>query len=139
MSKTLLYRIQDAKGEGPFKAGFSKRWLDNRTDEERPVGLLLQDPKAVLNAIHARPFADSIGFACRSLEQLSLWFSHRERQRLHAFGYKAVEIDADGILLGNEAEVIFHRAKRLNVDVRYIPIMGIPHDAAAKTQTGISV
>lgn len=91
---TAVYRIQDRDGRGPWKPGFSRRWVEDRADHDvlRPwfeeFGRV--DKLAIVG------FA--IGCGCRTVEQLQRWFTPSEYATLLQFGYRAVRLDVGRIL-----------------------------------------
>lgn len=105
-----VYRIQDKDGRGPFKPGFSHRWVEDRPDHDNLIPWF-----AEFGAIHLKMERRCRGgSACLSQEQLRRWFTKSEYETLLALGYEAVEIEADRILAQSEIQCFFECQKPLN-------------------------
>lgn len=103
-NKVTVYRIQDGQGRGPFKPGFSHRWVVGRPDHD-----------------NLRPWAEEVGVAflarasknyhfacgCQTTEHLQRWFTKEEYATLLRFGYRAVKIEADAILAETKTQLVF--------------------------------
>lgn len=90
--KTIVYRIQDKEGRGPFKPGYTETWLDSdRT----------YFPKApIREQLWIQKIADPelrLAFACETIEQIKNWVSKTEYERLKKDGYNVVKIAVDKI------------------------------------------
>ena len=102
---TILYRVQDADGRGPWKPGLSNSWVD----ESRTFF-----PEILTDVFRIRlPKSGYHGYACSSIPQLRLWFSPTEYATLSAFGYYAV-ITSGSIIAASETQVLFTRKIPLN-------------------------
>jgi len=89
-----IYRIQDKQGRGPFKPGFSDKWLEDRDDWDA-----LKPWYDEMGPVHRLGIAGmSMGIGCRSLDQLRRWFSAGEYLTLLRHGYQAVGMNAGRIL-----------------------------------------
>lgn len=113
-----LYRVQDGDGRGPWKPGFSGRWVDTNSSQK------LQEDVVSAFGLGWRdeiPAGWHCGCACRTLEALLAWFTPVEMRRLEGFGYAPVVIDADAIIRENSDQVIFARRKRLDKGVIALP------------------
>ena len=77
---TTVYRVQDQEGRGPFKPGFSDRWCEHRLrpDMAPLLGKALEVHRRKMIKRNLRHW----GYACKSLEQLGLWFNQTETDRL---------------------------------------------------------
>ncbi len=115
-----IYRIQDAAGRGPWKPGFSDKWVADRLESEyaKLVPWIYEVGPVHLDAI----FGAHVGCGCRSLEQLRLWFLPVEYKKLLEFGYKAVQMSAGRILGESEIQCVFERASPLNEDVQEVEL-----------------
>ena len=115
-----IYRIQDADGRGPWKPGFSHRWVADRPESEyaRLVPWIEEMGPVHRNAL----YGTHTGCGCRSLEQLRLWFLPVEYKKLLDFGYKAVQLSAGRILGESEIQCVFERAAPLNQDVQEVEL-----------------
>lgn len=106
---TIVYRIQDADGRGPFKPGFSHRWTEDRPDHENLVPWFVD-----LGRMDLRMIAGMAGgTACRTLEQLRRWFTPSEYATLQRFGYQAVQLEAGRIIGESGIQLFFERCRPL--------------------------
>lgn len=120
--KSKVYRIQDAHGRGPWKPGFSQKWVRKTPDYELVpwyVDWVGFNPTLEISA------KEVAGTGCRTIEQLKRWFNHDEYHTLRILGYRSVEIEVDRILRGNNKQVVFARGKPLNEDVVIFDLYGI--------------
>lgn len=100
-----VFRIQDADGRGPFRPGFSPRWIEKDSSIQPPdetVFDLLQVSELLT--------LDSLlhhGTGCTSLLQLKTWFTPAEVKRLRHFGYFPVQLEVDHIVAAGKHQVLF--------------------------------
>jgi hypothetical protein len=120
MMSEVVFRVQDIRGRGPFKPGFSMKWAD----EDFSPGLL---PLPTFMEEFGHDVIDRLGkpgerfgSAVRSPEQLSRWFSPTEQRRLHDFGYRPVKMVADRILAESTNQVLIARKRPFYRDVSII-------------------
>jgi hypothetical protein len=111
-----LWRIQDGEGRGPFKPGFSHKWIDTRRTgvaaELPPIYEALGvAPGELWRLIPERMHA---GCACRSAEELAIWFSRSERRRLWRYGYRIVVFEPDLVLAEPPHQVVFAQFRPLS-------------------------
>lgn len=113
----IVYRIQDADGRGPWRPGFSHKWVEDRTDDEFlalvPWTLQFDTRKIVrehLVGMH-------LGCGCLTLEQMQRWFRPSEYETLLRYGYRAIRMDDVRVLAQSDIQCVFLRAKPLNKDV----------------------
>ncbi|MFB2668915.1 hypothetical protein ACE02U_09010 [Shewanella xiamenensis] len=107
--KEFVYRIQDKQGRGPFKPGFTLKWLQQ---EKNLPPYFLEFPD--LNLQTETNQNDFIGCACLNLDQLRKWFTPHEYQILKKLGFKLVRLEADKILRRSENQCVFSRTKRFD-------------------------
>jgi len=90
--KVSVYRIQDKEGRGPFKPGYTEKWLDaDRTYfPKAPIREQLWIKKIADPDLH-------LAFVCETVEQLKNWVSATEYARIKEDGYSAVKITVDKI------------------------------------------
>lgn len=110
--RVIVYRVQDADGRGPWKPGFSIKWVDRQSVHPLPADVVTAFGLGWRNEI---PDGWACGCACLSMEALREWILPIERERLTAFGYAPVAMYADAIIRRNDDQVIFARKKRLTV------------------------
>ena len=106
-----VFRVQDKDGRGPWKPGFSERWVEDRPEEE--FAALKPWPMEFGNVLRGAIVGMSLGCGCRSLEQLRRWFTPTEYQTLRDYGYRAVKLEAGRILAESDIQCVFERAKPL--------------------------
>lgn len=80
-----IFRIQDKDGRGPWKPGFSHRWLDADGPPLPPaITATLRD----FHGIAAKAHAKGMHIGCAVWEgKLSEWVTGAEWERLKGFGY----------------------------------------------------
>lgn len=122
-SKEFVYRVQDMDGRGPWKPGFSHRWVEDRPEHE--FAALMPGPlefAAVIRSVILRSRGANIGYGCRSLKQLRRWFTAGEHATLIQFGYQVVRMKVDRILAESEIQCVFERAEPLRKNVEAIEL-----------------
>ena len=103
---TVIYRIQDRYGRGPWKPGFSRQWVEDREDLDN-----LAPMKVDINKVHLRNACGyAMGFGCKTTAELRRWITPGEYEKLKEFGYRAVRMKVDGILQEDDTQVLFERA-----------------------------
>lgn len=115
-NSVVIYLIQDKLGRGPFRPGFSARWVVGRADldnlkpyyEEMPNTSRLLIDATILN----------FGCGCRTIAQLRRWFIKKEYDALLKFGYQAVYMRAQQIIAESKTQCVFSRSKPLFKDVK---------------------
>lgn len=120
----VVFRVQDRAGRGPWKPGFSSRWVEDREDHDN----LAPWPYELGDA----PLRDHIsgmamGCGCLSLEQLRRWFTPSEYRTLQKHGYRAVKMTVGRVLASSEIQCVFERVKPLREDVE--PVELYPQNA----------
>lgn len=108
-----VFRIQDAEGRGPWRPGFSHRWVEDRPDHAN-----LHPWMAEFGPVHLRALVgEHFGCGCMTAEQLRRWFTPSEYSTLLRYGYRCVLVDADRVLAFSDIQCVFTRAKPLALDV----------------------
>lgn len=102
-----VVRVQAADGRGPWRPGWSHRWID----DDAPVGRLTETvmdivPAAVLMSL---PTDMAWGCACRSVDALMAWFTPREREVLAGYGYHPVRLRVDVVLAESAWQIVVGR------------------------------
>ncbi|MEM9717331.1 MAG: hypothetical protein AAF826_12525 [Pseudomonadota bacterium] len=102
----MLLRMQDANGRGPWKPGFSDKWVDNNRRFDLPA---LQEDFGVDFA----PMVDAafnrglhLGTAVKGQEKFNMWFTPSERVKLAMFGYRIVDASSCEVLGETNWQVI---------------------------------
>ena len=109
----IVYRIQDGDGRGPWKSGFSHRWVEDRPDHDNLPPWVVEFGRVDLK----RFTWEHVGSGCLTLEQLRRWFTESEYKSLLRYGYRAVRMDVDRLLGKSETQCVFGRVKPLNEDI----------------------
>lgn len=106
-----IYRIQDDKGRGPFKPGFTIKWNEGREDMANLEPFYCEWPG--FDPVAEKEPDEHVGCGCTSLEQLRRWFTETEYNRLRILGFKAVRLDVDRYLRSSEIQTVFARKRAL--------------------------
>lgn len=100
-----LYRFQDAEGRGPWRPGFSHRWIDpDKDDSECPP--MMQEFPRWQRAVRAARHLPYIGCCVIGEAGIRRWFTDDEIQRLLAFGFRLVDASALTPICVGAAQVI---------------------------------
>jgi len=104
--KTIIHRVQDRAGRGPYRPGYSYLWCDStRNLEERPDVFR----EFGYEIIRQAPRKARLGSGFRSVEGLTWWFSKGELEELDRRGYFPVYMEVDGVLGETSRQLIFYR------------------------------
>jgi hypothetical protein len=105
----VAFRVQAADGRGPWRPGFSHRWID----EEAPVGRLTETVMDLMPIHELRSLPSSMvyGSACRTLPALLDWFTPVERDRLAHLGFHPVRLNADIVLAESRWQMLIGRTR----------------------------
>ena len=124
-----VYRVQDKDGRGPWKPGFSHRWVEDRDDHDVLIPWYQEFGRVERLAIAGM----HLGCGCRTIEQLRRWFTLKEYKKLVEFGYRAVSMGCGRALGESDIQVVFERSRPLREAVTpislYPAVIG-PEDAA---------
>ncbi len=104
MSK-LVYRVQDAQGRGPWRPGFSEKWVTFRNDLENLPPFYLENP----DALNSLPPNMHYGCGCTTLERLRRWILKEEYETLLAHSFRCVALVVDA-MVETPTQVLFARA-----------------------------
>lgn len=109
MSRIFVYRVQASDGRGPWRPGFSERWIDN----DAPVGRLSETIMDLMPIRELRSLPDTMhyGCACRTLTGLRDWFTAIEIARLESLGFYPVRINVDQILAESPWQMLVGRVR----------------------------
>lgn len=119
MTATVIYRVQDAEGRGPYRPLFSQHWVDADHDERNPP-LEKEFPWLTLAHFRLRARNDAYGFGFRTLEKLARWFSQSECIRLEAVGFNVVAMRVQELIAEGEVQVLFWRCMPLRQQARLV-------------------
>lgn len=121
--KLTVYRIQDKKGRGPYKPGFSHRWTDEAgLEDARPS--VMEEFGWDFGA-KAAP-GQSVGCAFRSIDQLKRYFTSLEIHRLYSLGYAITKMEIDTVLHESEKQLVIARNKPLHSGVKRLHLIVTP-------------
>lgn len=127
MTSRVVYRIQDADGRGPWRPGFSQRWVEDRPEVEFAV---LKPWPLEFGPVHLKSlYGMHLGCGCVSIEQLRRWFTQTEYERLRSFGYRAVRMRVGRVLAESDIQCVFERSKPLSVDVELVELYQLEQPA----------
>jgi len=84
-----FYRIQNARGEGPFYPGITRKWIDESID--RPKAPIQEQ----MRLLRDRKEGVFYCYACETIDDLRFWFSETEYKKLKKLGYFAYRVDAE--------------------------------------------
>ena len=103
-----IYRIQDKDGRGPWKPGFSDKWVRQQPDYSLIPWMF------TMGQVHLKAEPDEIcGCGCLTKEQLRRWILKSEYELLLRYGYKAVKLK--GRVLGEDInQCVFAKRQPLN-------------------------
>lgn len=114
----IVYRVQDKDGRGPWKPGFSDRWVEDRDDHDNLPPFMYEFVNALDHAIIGMVF----GCGCRTLVQLQRWFTPTEYATLKELGYECVKMEVGRILAESDIQCVFERNKPLRDDVEIVEL-----------------
>lgn len=103
----IVYRMQDSQGRGPWKPGFSHKWVIEREDHKNLFPWM--DEFKHVDFM----YGEIGGCGCRTLDQLRRWFTKAEYKKLLKFGYGVVELKADRMIAESEIQCVFGRSRPL--------------------------
>ena len=112
-----VFRVQDHKGRGPFKPGFTRFWLDPSKPESELLPSMFDEFPNVMGLLldHGHQ-----GCACTDLDTLKRWLNAAEMSLLKHVGYRIVSMNADKILAQSKNQVLFWRKLPFNTDIEVI-------------------
>lgn len=114
----FVFRIQDADGRGPWKPGFSHKWVEPRDDH----AYLLPWYEEFGRVDGLMVAGEWGGCGCETLKQLRRWFTESEYRKLKDLGYSAVKMKVHRNLAMSKKQLVFTRMKPLNEDVEIVEL-----------------
>lgn len=110
----IIYRVQDKDGRGPWKPGFSHKWVKTRPDHDNlhpwPFEFNVND------ILKNKNFNMACG--CKTIEQLKRWFTEQEYKILKQYGYFAVKLKADKVFAESDIQCVFGCKKPIKKNVK---------------------
>lgn len=109
VSMVTVYRVQDGSGRGPWRPGFSHRWIE----AEAPAGRLTESLLDLMTVeqVRALPATHHYGAGCRRLADLAEWFLPVERERLRALGFWPVQVRAEIVVVESALQIFVGRVR----------------------------
>jgi hypothetical protein len=119
----IVYRIQNSQGRGPFKPGFSERWVDNNRTyfHDAHIKEMIKVKKLAAPDL-------KLAFACKSIEDLQKWVNKAEYEKLKKFGYYAISLEVEYIW-PLDGEIIVGRKKPYQKGVMVINLYPVKQGA----------
>ena len=108
----LVYRWQDKEGRGPYRPGMSKYWADADHQLGNPPFFV----EFGMNITKQCLASEAMGCAFRTIEQMRLWFTSEERQRMRLLGYEFGSMLVDRIVAESDRQLVFARSTPLHRD-----------------------
>lgn len=118
--KEIIYRVQDRQGRGPWKPGFSSYWVETRPDHDNLLPWYLEFPDKRFSVRRGQHY----GVGCRTVEKLRRWFTESEYKKLLSFGYRAVKMSVDQVVMESDTQAVFVRNKPLKKKVVIFNLYG---------------
>lgn len=107
---SIVYRVQNLEGRGPWRPGFSHLWVRDRDDHDNLRPWVEQFGLGIIPRWSPYWY---YGCGCRTLEQLRRWFTAEEYATLRAYGYQAVIMDVHRVLAESDIQLVFQRVRPL--------------------------
>ncbi|HET9063756.1 MAG TPA: hypothetical protein VFO62_10745 [Candidatus Binatia bacterium] len=118
---TIVFRVQDHEGRGPFRPGLPRMW----SDPGAPLEMLPTWMEEFGDDIFEREgrAGEVFGSAVLRLEDIGRWFTSSEQGRLARLGFRVVSIPDARVIAASESQVVFGRRRPLaeGVQVRRWP------------------
>ncbi len=108
---TTIYRIQDIDGRGPWKPGFSHKWVESRDDHYNLTPWHEQFGTGFAANLDRSKY---LGCGCLTIQQMRRWFTPKEYAMLQKHGYEAVKMEVERILAKSEIQCVFESNKPMN-------------------------
>jgi len=109
-----IYRIQDKDGRGPWRPGFSFKWIEVRYDHKKLIPYFFEF-RGTDFSLEAKESVMATG--CRTIAQLQRWFTSNEYATLLKYGYAAVKLKADRIIAESDIQCVFAQNEPLRKNV----------------------
>lgn len=122
---TIVYRVQDANGRGPWKPGFSHLWVEDRDDHDNLIPWYTEFGQVQRKALSGM----TLGTGCRTLAQLQRWFTASEYATLHRYGYRAVKMRVVRLLAESTIQCVFERNKPLAESMEFVSLYPLPFES----------
>lgn len=102
-----LYRIQDASGRGPWRPGFSHRWIDPDKDDRLCPPMMTDFPswRRMINRSIDRGYLHH-GCCVRGVHGVHRWFTTLELDRLRSLGFRLVDASSLTVVCESNSQII---------------------------------
>ena len=102
-----LYRIQDASGRGPWRPGFSMKWIDPEKDDSLcpPMQHDFPEWRRLINRAIDQGYLH-YGCCVRGASALHRWFTPEELSRLRGFGFRLVDASGLTVICESRSQII---------------------------------
>lgn len=98
-----LVRMQDDEGRGPWRPGFSRVWM---TDKTPKIGAPIFMDRRLLSVV-GKAHADGLHIGCAvRLDKISLWFTPQDVERLSSLGFFLVDASRCKVLLETDQQAL---------------------------------
>lgn len=98
-----VYRIQDAQGRGPWRPGFSSKWMTKKTPT---IGIPIMEELGAAEAVKlGHKMGLHLGCAFREGCQ-SIWFTDDDLRALHRLGFTMREASNCRVLFETDQQVL---------------------------------
>lgn len=109
----MILRIQDRFGRGPWKPGFSHKWVSQDTTAPMLPPIQVEFPDFLSLVADAHERGQHLGVAVRGVQGLRAWFMPDELEALRGFGYRVVRCDQCRIIAESPHQVIIAHSRPL--------------------------
>lgn len=116
--RIVAYRVQAHDGRGPWRPGWSQRWIDEDAPADRLTETIMD--LVPIEQLLTLPSTMAWGCACRTLEALMAWFTRLERERLRAAGFYPVKLNVDVVLKESQWQMLIGRSRPFTDGVTYL-------------------
>lgn len=123
-----IFRVQDKNGRGPWKPGFSHKWVEDRDDHDNLLPWYIEFGRVDQELL----IGESSGSGCRTVDQLKRWFTESEYRKLKKLGYRAVKMSVNRVIAESDIQLFFGRAKALKKDVQTVCLYKKNTEASAR-------
>lgn len=106
-ARATLYRIQDASGRGPWRPGFSLKWIDTEKDDSLCPPMMQDFPewRRLINRAIDRGYLH-YGCCVRGMAGVHRWFTPAELSRLRGFGFRLVDASGLTVICESKNQII---------------------------------
>jgi len=104
-----VYRVQAFDGRGPWRPGFSHRWIEGDAPADRLMETIFD--LMPIDVLRALPADLVYGSACRTLDALMRWFTPTERVALASLGFHPVQLNVDVVLAESPWQCVVARRR----------------------------